>query len=158
LYRMNSIGQALKGAFERSGIPYQFSMPKFPDSLDDICPNRGYDVNIEAEKVSLMTLHAAKGLEFSAVFIIGCEENILPLSLGEMTSDIEEERRLFYVGMTRAKTRLYLTHAKRRFLYGRAMNNLTSRFVLDIEEKLKQYEQTQKRFKKKKERQMSLFE
>jgi superfamily I DNA/RNA helicase len=69
----------------------------------------------QAEKVSLMTMHAAKGLEFPVVFITGCEENLIPFKRrNSEQANIEEERRLFYVAMTRAKDRLYLTRAKKR--------------------------------------------
>ncbi len=113
----------------------------------------GYDPR--ADRVALMTLHASKGLEFSVVFLVGCEEDLLPFKRpyqqtqereaengvseeadGEM--DVDEERRLFYVGMTRAQEKLILTRADRRFLYGRQMENEQSRFVDDIEETLLQ--------------------
>ena len=84
----------------------------------------------KSNAVTLMTLHSAKGLEFPVCFIIGMEEDILPhkkLSTGE--SDIEEERRLCYVGMTRAQERLYCSSAKRRRIYGRWQDMETSRFV-----------------------------
>lgn len=92
-----------------------------------------------AEKVTLMTLHAAKGLEFPVVFIAGCEEGLIPFQRrdGEK-SDIEEERRLFYVGMTRAKERLFLLHSKSRFLFGERKSKIPSRFLGDIQEALKQ--------------------
>jgi uncharacterized protein (TIGR00375 family) len=96
-----------------------------------------------AEKIALMTLHAAKGLEFSVVFIIGCEQALLPMQLPGLNSEPEEERRLFYVGMTRAKERLYLLRAKRRPLFGRMMENSPSPFLADIEEQLKAYEKWQ---------------
>ena len=96
-----------------------------------------------AEKIALMTLHAAKGLEFPVVFIAGCEETLLPMQLSGLTSAVEEERRLFYVGMTRAKEQLYLLRAKRRLLFGRAQENPPSRFWADIEEQLKAYEKWQ---------------
>ncbi|MDZ7359418.1 MAG: UvrD-helicase domain-containing protein [candidate division KSB1 bacterium] len=96
-----------------------------------------------AEKIALMTLHAAKGLEFSVVFIIGCEETLLPMQLPGLQSAVEEERRLFYVGMTRAKEQLYLLRAKRRLLFGRWQENPASRFLADIEEQLKAYEKWQ---------------
>ncbi|MDZ7344847.1 MAG: ATP-dependent helicase, partial [candidate division KSB1 bacterium] len=96
-----------------------------------------------AEKIALMTLHAAKGLEFSVVFIIGCEQALLPMHLPGLHSEPEEERRLFYVGMTRAKEQLYLLRAKRRPLFGRVMQNSPSPFLADIEEQLKAYEKWQ---------------
>lgn len=95
------------------------------------------------ENVHLLTLHAAKGLEFPVVFIIGCEQNLLPLSIENMVSDSREERRLFYVGMTRAKEVLYLTHARRRRLFGQGMSNPPSPYLGDIEHQLKEYDQAQ---------------
>lgn len=86
------------------------------------------------EAVTLMTLHSAKGLEFPVVFIVGLEENILPHSRALYeTSEMEEERRLMYVGMTRAKEELYLTYAINRTLFGSRGANLPSRFLADIE-------------------------
>jgi uncharacterized protein (TIGR00375 family) len=96
-----------------------------------------------AEKIAVMTLHAAKGLEFSVVFMIGCEETLLPMQLPGLQSAVEEERRLFYVGMTRAKEQLYLLRAKRRPLFGRLQENPGSGFLADIEEQLKAYEKWQ---------------
>jgi DNA helicase-2/ATP-dependent DNA helicase PcrA len=84
-------------------------------------------------RVTLMTLHAAKGLEFKAVFLVGMEEGIFPHRRGlEEPSQMEEERRLCYVGLTRAKEELYLVHAARRTLYGNTMVNPPSRFFGDI--------------------------
>lgn len=85
--------------------------------------------------ITLMTLHSAKGLEFPVVFIIGMEEGIFPHQNAFMEGDagIEEERRLCYVGFTRAKERLYLTNAKKRMLYGKTTSNAPSRFLNEIE-------------------------
>jgi DNA helicase-2/ATP-dependent DNA helicase PcrA len=94
-----------------------------------------------AGRVTLMSLHAAKGLEFPVVFIIGCEEGLLPYQRNERP-DIEEERRLLYVGMTRAQQRLILTYAKNRYLFGQQMNNPASRFLDDIEQALKEMKQS----------------
>ncbi len=84
--------------------------------------------------VTLMTMHAAKGLEFKVVFLIGMEEGIMPhsMSLNE-ESELEEERRLCYVGITRAKERLYITNAKRRMLFGNTNMNPPSRFIAEID-------------------------
>ncbi|OGG24193.1 hypothetical protein A3A79_03325 [Candidatus Gottesmanbacteria bacterium RIFCSPLOWO2_01_FULL_43_11b] len=83
--------------------------------------------------VTLMTLHAAKGLEFPTVFIVGMEEGIFPHSRSLMERDeLEEERRLCYVGITRAKDKLYLTYANRRLFFGTRTTNMISRFVADI--------------------------
>lgn len=82
------------------------------------------------EGVRLMTLHQAKGLEFKAVFIVGVEDGILPhVRALDDYFQMEEERRLFYVGITRAQNRLYITYAKRRFLYGRRGEGIKSRFL-----------------------------
>ncbi|MDX6450517.1 MAG: ATP-dependent helicase UvrD/PcrA [Gaiellaceae bacterium] len=83
-------------------------------------------------QVTLMTLHNAKGLEFRAVFMIGVEEGIFPHARSIEENSLEEERRLAYVGMTRAKERLVLTHALRRNLYGRSDANLPSRFLDEL--------------------------
>jgi len=91
----------------------------------------------EQDRVTLLTLHTAKGLEYKAVFIVGLEENIFPHSRSlEDPDQLEEERRLMYVGVTRAKDRLYLVRAFRRTLYGRSEVNAPSRFLIDIPEKL----------------------
>lgn len=87
--------------------------------------------------LTLMTLHAAKGLEFKVVFMVGMEDGILPhLNSFNEPSEIEEERRLCYVGITRAKERLYLTNAKRRLLYGNETCNPPSRFIDEIDNSL----------------------
>ncbi len=89
------------------------------------------------DSVTLMTLHSAKGLEFSTVFLVGMEEGIFPgyKSIGE-PKELEEERRLFYVGITRAKQFLYLTCAKKRTIFGSTSYNQISRFVTEIPEEL----------------------
>ncbi len=119
-----------------------------------------------ADRVTLMTLHASKGLEFPVVFIVGCEEGVLPYQkagtaygaggvggvsplsssrhtrkaipegVTEKSPDPEEERRLFYVGMTRAQEKLILTRSKKRFLFGKGLKNAPSRFLDDIENTL----------------------
>lgn len=159
LYRINAQRNLLEEALERSGIPYRVSGDKpfyqmaLPEGLEPIEEN--------CQKVSLMTLHAAKGLEFPIVFIVGCEENLIPLRLKGFSFDIEEERRLFYVGMTRAKEKLYLVRAGRRCLYGQNDQNPASPFLSDIEEELKAYEEVTKKLVKRessREKQMDLFE
>ncbi len=88
----------------------------------------------DADAISLMTLHASKGLEFPVVFIVGLEEGIFPHSLSLLeTSEIEEERRLAYVGMTRAEELLYLTCSQMRTLYGATKMNPPSRFIAEID-------------------------
>ncbi|MDO8639339.1 MAG: 3'-5' exonuclease, partial [bacterium] len=87
--------------------------------------------------ITLMTLHAAKGLEFPVVFMVGMEEGLFPHSRALMDkNELEEERRLCYVGMTRAKQKLFLTYARRRLFFGQRSSNTVSRFVLDLPENL----------------------
>jgi DNA helicase-2/ATP-dependent DNA helicase PcrA len=104
-----------------SGFLQEISLYTEQDALDD-----------EQNQVTLMTLHNAKGLEFRAVFIVGCEEEVFPSARSIEEQGIEEERRLFYVGMTRAMERLVLTHASARLLWGRTTHNLPSRFLDEL--------------------------
>ena len=86
--------------------------------------------------ITLMTLHNAKGLEYDAVFMIGCEEGVFPHSRSVEEGNLEEERRLAYVGVTRARKRLYMTCARRRMLHGAGGWNLPSRFLREVPEEL----------------------
>jgi len=102
------------------------------DSLDE-------DENGKKDAVILMTLHSAKGLEFPVVFIAGMEEGVFPHSRALMDSgELEEERRLAYVGITRAERELYLTGARTRNLFGRTQYGTPSRFLDEIPEELKE--------------------
>lgn len=103
------------------------------------------DVDLYQDKgnrVALMTLHCAKGLEFPVVFIVGIEEGLLPhYRRGEEIEDMEEERRLFYVGMTRAKEKLFLSRAEERSTFGVGRANLPSRFLDELPVELIQFEE-----------------
>jgi superfamily I DNA/RNA helicase len=113
-----------------------------------------------AEKVALMTMHAAKGLEFPVVFIAGCEEGLIPFRRREgeeIPGDAEEERRLFYVAMTRARERLYLTWSRHRKTYGKSEARRLSAFVSDIEQRLIKNETPRARSKRKRTDQLQLF-
>jgi len=143
LYRLNAERIVMGQALEHLGIPYQVSQkPRKSDvySDEEVLGQNEEKFEYNVEKVSLMTLHAAKGLEFPVVFIIGCETNLLPLDLVNMKGEPQEERRLFYVGMTRAREHLYLTHAKRRQLFGQTLIQEPSPYLADIAEELKAYE------------------
>ncbi len=94
------------------------------------------NIRDEESLATLMSLHNAKGLEYDAVFVIGCEEGVFPHSRSLEEGNIEEERRLAYVGVTRARERLWLTYAKRRALHGGASWNLPSRFLAELPESL----------------------
>lgn len=99
------------------------------------------DGDTESSEVTLMTLHAAKGLEFPVVFLVGMEENVFPLSrAAEDEDELEEERRLAYVGITRAEKILYLTNANSRLLYGRTNYNQPTRFLREISSDLLNYQ------------------
>lgn len=96
-------------------------------------PDKG--IGIKKDAVTLMTLHAAKGLEFPYVFMVGMEEGIFPHSRSLMDKHaLEEERRLCYVGMTRARKRLFLSYARKRIFFGQRTSNVVSRFILELPE------------------------
>jgi superfamily I DNA/RNA helicase len=105
-------------------------------------------------------MHAAKGLEFPVVFIAGCEDGLIPLwrevSNQNEPIDVAEERRLFYVAMTRAMERLYLTRAKKRSLYGKRLSRSPSPFLADIENRLKKDASPQIKSKKRHSEQQQL--
>ena len=139
---------------------------RYPDDIDAflaaVALNTDTDIySAKAEKVPLMTMHAAKGLEFPVVFITGCEAQYLPFQRdGLEPAGLEEERRLFYVAMTRARQQLYLSWAMRRRIFGKYEERLPSPFLADIEEKLLEHRREKKTTKKKKEpaqKQMGLF-
>ena len=98
--------------------------------VSDINENKA-DIN----GVSLMTLHSAKGLEFDVVFIMGLEEDIFPHINSVEEDGLEEERRLFYVAITRSKEYLYILNSKRRLLFGDIRTNMPSRFIKEIDNK-----------------------
>lgn len=101
------------------------------------------DLDEDDNQVTLMTLHAAKGLEFPVVFLVGMEDGLFPLQRAMMDdNELEEERRLAYVGITRAKKELYLTNAYSRMMYGRMQNNPPSRFLDEIDHKDLQKEES----------------
>lgn len=126
LYRLNAVGDTLEEAFAKSGIPYQRSIRTTPEEEAD-------DLDLRVEAVSMMTMHASKGLEFPVVFIAGCEDGLVPYIKEDASSDalqrLQEEQRLLYVAMTRAKHGLYLTSAARRSLFGSFLPGMRSRFL-----------------------------
>jgi DNA helicase-2/ATP-dependent DNA helicase PcrA len=101
------------------------------------------DLARDESKVTLMTLHNAKGLEYDAVFMIGCEEGVFPHSRSLEEGNEEEERRLCYVGITRARRRLWLTYARSRRLFGGRLTGLPSRFISELPEALVEREGTE---------------
>lgn len=112
-------------------------LSRFLNDLSLVADTDSYD---ETSQVTLMTLHAAKGLEFPVVFLVGMEEGVFPLSRqAEDEDELEEERRLAYVGITRAEEVLYMTNASSRMLFGRSSYNQPSRFLREIDDDLLTY-------------------
>lgn len=127
--------------FDSQWVPDEENSDPFADFLADLALVSDQDEVDDSDEVTLMTLHAAKGLEFPVVFLMGMEENIFPLSRAQMDEDeLEEERRLAYVGITRAQEELYLTNSLSRMLYGRRQVNAASRFITEIGDNLLQSE------------------
>ena len=116
-------------SFEERGI---YNLEEFLENISLVSDMREYK-EVE-DGVSLMTLHSAKGLEFNSVFLVGLEEGVFPhMRSMESESELEEERRLCYVGITRAKKNLYLLNTRHRTLFGKTNSNIPSRFIGEIE-------------------------
>ncbi len=126
--RMENLNQLLAGMEEHLGS--EGTLQEYLEQVALITDLDSYDPSLD--RVTLMTLHAAKGLEFPVVFMSGMEEGLFPHSRSDNGEDIEEERRLCYVGMTRAMEKLHLTHARRRRIYGDWQFNPPSRFLAEI--------------------------
>ncbi|MBC7943162.1 UvrD-helicase domain-containing protein [Candidatus Saccharibacteria bacterium] len=110
------------------------SFASLPDFLEEVALMSSADTDSDGQKITLMTLHAAKGLEFPVVFIVGMEEGIIPHArvFDSGPAELEEERRLAYVGMTRAREELHLTYAQSRLQFGQRGYNPASRFIDDM--------------------------
>ena len=121
---------------ELRSVAEQF--PNLVEFLENVAlVENGYDKKEVGDAVTLMTLHSAKGLEFPVVFMVGMEEGLFPHSRSMLdVNELEEERRLCYVGITRAKEKLYLTYTRQRLYFGTRSNNLVSRFLSDIPQEL----------------------
>ena len=128
--------QRLENIKELRSVALEF--PKLTDFLENVSLVEASSSKANSkDSVTLMTLHAAKGLEFPIVFIVGMEEGVFPHSRSLWEKEqMEEERRLCYVGITRAKEVLYLTYASKRMIYGETSSNAPSRFIADIPEHL----------------------
>ena len=129
--RWENVQQLLALAAEYEGLAPEAALPQLLEDVALVSP--GDELEEELDAVTLITLHAAKGLEFPIVFIVGMEEGVLPhIRSFDDPAQMEEERRLCYVGITRAKERLYLVRAFRRRLMGASQHNPASRFLKDI--------------------------
>ncbi|MCH5204014.1 MAG: UvrD-helicase domain-containing protein [Oscillospiraceae bacterium] len=133
--RMENIAELKSNAIQLMNEQPDAALPDFLEQTALASDIDGFDE--EADRVSLMTMHSAKGLEFPVVFMVAAEDNVFPsmMSIGE-PSEMEEERRLAYVAITRAKRRLYITHTNYRMLYGRTSANKLSTFVREIPSEL----------------------
>lgn len=124
---------SVAGAFDNYNPPE--GLERFLETVSLLQDADEYDG--KSDRLTLMTIHAAKGLEFPIVFLVGCEEGILPHANAFFNEqELEEERRLAYVAITRAKEELHLVHAKRRMRFGAIEHNPPSRFLADIPERL----------------------
>ena len=130
-----SLSQTYRG---KDDFIHEVSMANEADTLDN-----------RADRITLMTLHSSKGLEFKCVFITGLEDGILPLYRAKEEDEIEEERRLLYVGMTRAEERLFLTRAQKRKWQGMIRELSISPFLEKIENDLLNLTKFEKVFKEK---------
>lgn len=118
--------------FEESGI---YDLQTFLENIALVSDRGQY--NNDGDEVSIMTLHSAKGLEFNVVFLLGMEEGLFPHNRSfDSLSDLEEERRLCYVGITRAKEKLYLLSARQRTIFGKTSGTIESRFIKEINDDL----------------------
>ncbi|NLU37214.1 MAG: UvrD-helicase domain-containing protein [Clostridiales bacterium] len=136
--RLDNIAEFISAANEFENINPGSGLTEFLENIvliSDIDQMDENDDNIKSA-VSLMTLHSAKGLEFPIVFIIGMEEGLFPHARSLEDRSLEEERRLCYVGITRAKSKLYLTYTNQRTLFGESSINIPSRFINEIPEEL----------------------
>jgi len=127
--------------------------------IDELSLSSGSDdYDAQADKVTLMTMHAAKGLEFRIVFIAGCSEGMVPHLRTNETPEVEEERRLFYVAMTRAKEELLILCPRRYSLFGQRLERQKSSFLSEIPKNLVNFTDIPDPFRKPaKGKQQSLF-
>jgi len=133
--RIDNINELKSNALALLEEDDTITLPDFLEQVALVSDLDSYDS--DSDRVSLMTMHSAKGLEFDTVFLVGAEDNIFPSyrSLGD-NAEMEEERRLAYVAITRAKRMLYVTHTQYRMLYGQTMRNKLSTFIREIPEEL----------------------
>jgi len=150
LYRLHAQAEPLAEALTKAGLPVQQAGIEVLLETDHL--------DFSAEKISLLTMHAAKGLEFEVVFIAGLEAGLLPYQPpNKPPADVEEERRLFYVAMTRAKKHLFLTRSRTRTLFGRRLKPGPSPFLGEIAQNIKNPDRLPDRPKKSKVIQLDLF-
>lgn len=126
--------QELKSIFYNGSVDYKgTNLEKIEQILDDMALKTDLDLEDDKNTVKVATIHQVKGLEFKAVFMVALEETVFPSDISGSFTEIEEERRVAYVGVTRAKERLILSYAKQRFRFGQIQYNQPSRFIDDMD-------------------------
>lgn len=149
LSRFDNIQELLKAVHEFSEMKKKeegAKMVSLPEFLSEVSllTDQDIDKDVNSEKVTLMTVHAAKGLEFKTVYIVGMEEQLFPSPYAVSPRELEEERRLFYVAITRAEENCIISHAKSRFRNGQNNFANPSRFLKDIDPKYLEYSENKK--------------
>ena len=141
--RLQNIEELLNGIrdFVEGQKEIEEATGSLAEFLQDVALATDLDKEVEDDnRVSLMTIHLAKGLEFPYVFIVGMEEDLFPSALSQNTrTEMEEERRLFYVALTRAERQAYLTYTENRYRWGKLMDAEPSRFIEEIEDRYLEY-------------------
>jgi len=131
--RIQNVAELVNMAVEMENENESATLQSF---LEHAALHSAQDDQTDDNAIRLMTLHSAKGLEFPVVFIVGLEEGVFPHKRAEDENNIEEERRLCYVGITRAKEKLYMTHARFRSTWGKSEENPPSRFLYEFDDEL----------------------
>ncbi len=135
--RLENLGELISGAKDYEAKEQNSDIVDYIDSISLVSDIDQYDE--DEDSVSLMTIHTAKGLEFPLVFIVGCEDGLFPSERSKFEEGgIEEERRLAYVAITRAKKKLYMTWAKQRRIFGKTERHKVSAFIEEIPEKCRE--------------------
>ncbi|MCW2928203.1 MAG: family ATPase, partial [Thermoleophilia bacterium] len=130
--RLENLGELVNVAREYDVVNPGGSLEEFLQALS--LQSQADDIESSGGQITLMTIHNAKGLEYNVVFVTGMEEGLFPHSRSIQDGDVEEERRLAYVGITRARERLTLVHARSRSVFGRRQYNTPSRFLAELPE------------------------
>ncbi len=162
--QIKNICSNIDDEIEEHIVQYLISLAQQNNDKEQFINNIGLLTELDtlderADRISLMTLHASKGLEFKVVFIVGLEDGIVPLRWGKDDDNTEEEKRLFYVGMTRAQNHLFLTRALKRMWRGSVQEMNESPFLKCIEDELIKHSKFEKKQQKNKDtsQQLSLF-
>jgi len=153
LSRIDNVQELLKAIHEFSEMKINeegaehVSLPEFLSEVS-LLTDQDTDKDQDENKVTLMTIHAAKGLEFKTVFIVGLEEELFPSPFAETPRELEEERRLFYVAITRAEEQCFISYSKSRFKNGKTNFANPSRFLKDIDKQYLEYDEPENLIRK----------